>query len=562
MRLVHPAILSLQRFQANSTLRRVKRAFSTRRRSILSVVGIALAVVFLSNSVVSVIYRESLDPRRFQDTVPFALLTYSLWHVVRTAFKRPLVGMEWSPAEIEWVCAAPFSYRDQLIYRFASIMNAAVIKAIFFAFLMWPDLRQPWAGFTGLLLALLFIEFWRIGIEIMAWGMPERAYRFYRCATAALVVTFTMSVIVIGLCQPASWRFGSAHASLGLLRHLFDAAISMRSSLAIQALESPLHIFAEVIASESHIVASLAAAIAINVGMVWCVVQADRFFFELKMDQERRRYSERCEDLCITEESRDPLGPAISLPRIPFSGWPSVPLAWRQIQGANHYRASILFPLSVTGVLACLPVFVYRNPHHTLLNVAGALAFYSFLLLPTILKFDFRRDLDRLVILKSLPLRPLSIVIGQLAAPIGLATMYQMSVLLVVAVVRPIPWHLSAASLLLFVPLNALIFAIENLFFLWYPYRVQQEGILIFLRTVLTFTAKGLLFGATMLVTVLWTFGAGAVSHGIAYCGVRMDHRLIFAVGMWVILVASCVAAIYALARAFDRFDVSQDMPA
>ena len=42
--------------------------------------------------------------------------------------------------------------------------------------------------------------------------------------------------------------------------------------------------------------------------------------------------------------------------------------------------------------------------------------------------------------------------------------------------------------------MNVLVFALDNLIFLLYPYRMQQEGMEIFLRTMLTFTGKGLLF--------------------------------------------------------------------
>ena len=41
--------------------------------------------------------------------------------------------------------------------------------------------------------------------------------------------------------------------------------------------------------------------------------------------------------------------------------------------------------------------------------------------------------------------------------------------------------------------MNVLIFALDNIIFLLYPYRVQQEGLEIFLRTMLTFTGKGII---------------------------------------------------------------------
>ena len=71
-------------------------------------------------------------------------------------------------------------------------------------------------------------------------------------------------------------------------------------------------------------------------------------------------------------------------------------MAWRQAIGAHRHAGSLLLALVAPGVLACIPLLVHRDPKRALLDVVGALAFYSFLLLPAALKFDFRRDVDRL----------------------------------------------------------------------------------------------------------------------------------------------------------------------
>jgi hypothetical protein len=52
--------------------------------------------------------------------------------------------------------------------------------------------------------------------------------------------------------------------------------------------------------------------------------------------------------------------------------------------------------------------------------------------------------------------------------------------------------------MLVMIPLNVLVFGLDNLIYLLYPYRVQQEGLEIFLRTMLTFTGKGLLFAVAL----------------------------------------------------------------
>src|SRR5690606_2715790 len=112
----------------------------------------------------------------------------------------------------------------------------------------------------------------------------------------------------------------------------------------------------------------------------------------------------------------------------------------------------------------------------------------------------------------------------------------------------------------LMAPLNALIFAIDNLLYLLYPYRLNQEGIEIFLRTTLTFTAKGLIFGFGLLLTVGWSFQARRITmflpEGIG------EPALVFVTGSWLMLCLATAAAVRVLSRAYERFDPSQDVPA
>ena len=79
----------------------------------------------------------------------------------------------------------------------------------------------------------------------------------------------------------------------------------------------------------------------------------------------------------------------------------------------------------------------HRGCPIALLATAGTLAFYTFLLLPTAVRYDFRRDLDRMAMLKSLPISPAATVIGQTITPILIATVFQ-AIVLAFAIVAPI----------------------------------------------------------------------------------------------------------------------------
>ena len=220
-----------------------------------------------------------------------------------------------------------------------------------------------------------------------------------------------------------------------------------------------------------------------------------------------------------------------------------------------------MLSLSIPSVLAFLPVLTVDDPVMVLVHVVAALVFYSFLLLPTALKFDFRRDLDRMVVLKALPLPPFKVVAGQLATPVIISTLYQMSVLAIAMLIRPLPVGWVLAAMVLLIPLNVLIFALDNVIFLWYPYRLNQEGITVFLRTTLTFTAKGLVFGLALAITALWAFGARALSSSWQHLvGWAPSSAMVFAAGLIILIAVAALVSLVLATRAFSRFDVTWEM--
>ena len=558
--LIHPAIPFLLKKRRLAVLRRIGKSFSTPRRCLLSILGIVLACVWVGNALVSIVIREPLDPEMFQRAIPLGLLTYASWHVVRNAFRRPEVPIEWTPSEVEQLMGSPFSRVDRLVYRFATITNAVVIKALCFSILMLPDLSFWATGFYGALLGLLFVDLWKLLVEITAWGMTPRAYRFYRYGTAAVVGAFATSTLVLTFCTPNVWQFASTPAAFGILGEIFSSAASLRTTLVGQTFETPFLLFSNIVtASELSRTLGLLVLLgtAVVVSMFWLVYRVDCFASQLQQRLEQERYWSGIIETKIELQENTRL----RLPRMIRLFGPG-PLIWRQIKGAHNYRGSLFFALSVPAILACLPAFVYQSHFMIISNVVGALVFYSFILLPTALKFDFRRDLDRLVILKSLPLRPLIIVVGQLTTPVFIATTFQLFVLLLVSLFRPLPWEWIALSILLLLPLNVLIFAFENLIFLLYPYRIAQEGFAVFLRTTLTFTAKGLLFVLALVVMVAWAMSVGQLTQTINQAfQIACDQRMVFGIGVWLSIAAMSIFSILSVTRAFTQFDLSQDMP-
>ena len=237
-------------------------------------------------------------------------------------------------------------------------------------------------------------------------------------------------------------------------------------------------------------------------------------------------------------------------------------LAWRQLVGARRHWGSLLTAMIAPAFAACAACFVIADPEIALLVTAATLAFYTFLLLPTAIRFDFRRDLDRLAILKGLPIKPTAAVIGQVLAPVLIATLFQSVVLAIAVIARSLPAHQLIIAMLIMIPINVLVFGLDNMIYLLYPYRMQQEGLEIFFRTMLTFTGKGLLFALGLAAMAAWGFTAAALSHGMSnWTGVNVNSYALLAVGM--IAGPSLLAALvlYGLSRTYRDMDPIEDAP-
>jgi hypothetical protein len=207
-------------------------------------------------------------------------------------------------------------------------------------------------------------------------------------------------------------------------------------------------------------------------------------------------------------------------------------------------------------------MFLIEDPFTAFLATAGTLAFYTFLLLPTALRFDFRRDLDRLSALKVLPITPAAAVVGQTLAPVLIATLFQSAVLAFAIAVQSLPPHHFFMAMLVMIPTNVLVFGLDNLIYLLYPYRVQQEGLEIFLRTMLTFTGKGLLFAVGLAAMSAWGFAAAALTSGISQqMGSAIITYTVFIGGMTVGSTILASLVLYTLCRAYQNLNPIEDIP-
>jgi hypothetical protein len=175
-------------------------------------------------------------------------------------------------------------------------------------------------------------------------------------------------------------------------------------------------------------------------------------------------------------------------------------------------------------------------------------------LTPTI-AYDFRGDVDRMDMLKALPVAPAPIVVGQLVTPVMLIGGIQWLALAVIAVVTRRAEPLFGATAALVLPFNFLLIGIENLLFLWFPTRLGAS-------TPGDFQALGrqLLLMLAKVTGLTIACGSATLAGTLAFLLAGQSWLAALAAG-WATLTAFAVGLVPLIALAFRQYDVARDTP-
>ena len=564
----HPATVQLLWLQSRGRRRRIWRRFCQTRRLILSAIACVLAVVWLGNAAMTVWLRESASRETLRALISLGLALYAGWHVTKAAFFRPESPFDWSAGERELLAALPLRPRDLVAYQLASVTVTTFLKAALFTLLLLPDLRCVPLGFLGVVLAMMTLEMLRMTIEIATWGMSRATFLTFRAVVVSALATAGFTIGEVILRNGASGR--PINIGEGPFRPFLDILIQLNAS-AFGNAALPFQPLVDLILADNITttnaglaVAALATVAAIAIGVIVLYAVTVR---RMAIREKRHYRPAGATRRVLSGPPQIELGPLPSaaflrpLPCIPRWGG-SGALAWRQLIGARRHWGGLLTAMIAPAVFAGASCFVIADPFAAFLATTGTVAFYTFLLLPTALRFDFRRDLDRLTTLKSLPVTPAAVVIGQTLTPVLIATLFQCVVLTFAIIARSLPPHLLLMAMLVLTPLNVLVFGLENLIYLLYPYRVHQEGLEIFVRTMLTFTGKGLLFTVGLVVMSVWGFAASDVARAISpWTVVAINASALFTAGMIVGLFLLAAFVLYGLCRTYRNLDVVDDIP-
>ncbi len=488
----------------------------------------------------------SVDPKNVRRYGTLGLLAFCLMNLLFSMFER---ATYFPPAEVNFLFTGPFSRRGLLTYKIASNFARHFFSALFMTLVF----RQYWtwfvAAYLGIVFTLMFLQLFGMVAALVVTKIGAKAFNRQRKLFLLLLAALTLGSL------------------LPLGRQLLTASpgellAQVEQSPVIQIALSPLRWFVEAFISQRlwpDLIQWLALASAENAGLLLLVF----YLLDARYLEVAAAFSERF--FARIQLMRSGMGAIVprrsgrvrlSLPSLPW--WGGVgPIAWRQLTTASRNWGRLIL---LAFFFACMMSSLVVGAKATDEAVPIAPGFVALIMSMTIfltpaVPFDFRGDVDRMDILKSLPIRGFWLATGQLIAPVVLVTLIQWGVLALVQIVtgRVEPFLLGAAAVVL--PFNFLLFALENLLFLLFPTRLmpwtpgdfQMIGrhMLLFLGRIL---CLGLALGSAGLVGVLVYLAAGR----------SWPPALIAA---WLVLAAYAIGMIPLVALAFRKFDVSRDTP-
>jgi len=568
---MHPGLAKLLRLRLWAGLRRLVRGMRKPRNAAFGAIGMLMMVWWLGSILLSQAHtpqeppvRVKLSPEpvagrqahtpqepqepaveRFRTFFPPAMLALAVLQLFTAGGQRTV---HFSPAEVDFLFAGPFTRRQLLVYKLAITMPGAAVAGLMFSIVFLRYAHTWVAACVGFWLALVFSQL--LTMAFMLLGQTAGQYAFTRARKIALLAVVFLVGVALVLARVADPQ-----------ADLTELVRGMRDSVPGRAVLAPFTVFARTITAGTvfpELIGWGSLALAINAATLTLVLWLDVNYLEAETAASQALY-ERLQRMRRTGSALGSVRTARGrVPMLPWLGG-SGPILRKQLLRAVRSTPHFLIFAAVMAAAFALNLGVGRGgggggASHPMGAIFGLLFMLTFVALQ-MLNFDFRGDLDHFDWLKSLPIRPAALAAGQVAAPTLALTAIHLAVLACCAPFMPGSQGYLALAALFVLPCNAVLFGLENLLFLLFPARME-------LATAGSFQAMGRMIVLVFLkVLVAGVFAGVAVAlGGAAYLVSGGSWAAALGVA-WLTAAAMAIALLFPIAWAFRRFDVSADTP-
>lgn len=544
------ALLLLLRLRFYGALRRMGRKLGTARGLLLTLVGVAFLSIMILPSLFTKMPAEmaAVQAAGFRRFGPLGFLLYCIMILL---FSPGDKAFAFSPAEVSFLFPGPFGRKSLLAYKVGGNLILTCFGGLFFLWAFRQFWTNPIAGYIGTVMAFSFLQLFQVGVTVAGQAIGAKAATRRR-QLAVVIILAIMALVALSLGIKSL-----SEINLETLRNLENRPW-------VIALKAPFRPMVYTITAPRFwpdVPLWGSVSLLINAGLFFAILSLDAQYLEAAAAGSERFYAklERMRKGGPSVSSRRKNQVWKEMPSLPYLDGIG-PIFWRQLTTAVRDYARAVVPFAVSTLIAgfgiYLAVFVGNNDEARQGAVAGMGATIMGLsfALSMILTFDFRGDFERMEGLKTLPLRPSRIVLGQLATPWILLTggqFFGLALLMGGAKIVLTPLWVAA----LFLPfVNLLMLEIDNLIFLLFPSRPAVH------------TPGDVQVMGKIMVMMMFKFLVLGVSLGLAALVAVGSYFLIGMIGAlvvgWIILALAVVGFLPLMAMAFERFDVASETPA
>ncbi|MEO9517560.1 MAG: hypothetical protein ABJH45_15175 [Paracoccaceae bacterium] len=484
----------------------------------------------------------ALDRHAFSEQIrtfmPLGMLGMSLLTVVLTTGPT----FHFSSTEINFLFTGPFRRRDLIIYKFSAYVAGVTLSSALITPFALAQTGSALIAFIASLLTFIFIQL-NSAVIIMA-GQALEGGRLARLRYPAIALLFATVVATL------------LYAWITPDLSIFDLMSEFRHSWIGTIILLPYIVFAELFVAPSlfpELALWASLAVLINAVLLCAVIMLDARTTDRSL-KENARKSDRWErikqggSLWATERTE-----IRSIRQAPIFGGLG-PIAWRQAINAarNSFKITVVFlgvALSV-GPLASAVGIPATEPR-VLMFIYIFLGF----ILPRTLVCDFRGDLSRMEIYKTLPIAPWRICAGQLVAQVFIAYVIALAIIVSILVFED---GVTTSGALIFaafaLPLTVLIYAVENTMHLLFPIKLVPMG-----RADFEFLGRSLVEFIAKTIVILTAIAASAAVGLFTFKTIGTSFVLP-GLASWITLTFIGFLTLIAMQYAFRRFAVAENV--
>ena len=540
----HPALWMLMRLQWRGGFRQFRNSIKSTRGIIhlgfvVAMMAYGIASMYFAGMAISLTPQISSSLGKLQNDVPAVALFLFTAYVL--LFSTGDATVCFTPSEIAFLFPAPVSRMQLLSYKLLKSLFGIFGFSAMMTLFMPRNIAMAVPRMLSIAMTLSFLQLLTMNVAFARQVMQAKIHQSIRIVLGA--------VIGIGLLFAVAQILATTTTL-----DLADYATAIQRSPVALWLLWPFRIFVQAFNAERLLtyLPSASVVLFIDICLLTLAYRLDALSLEAALASSEkmaaRMKNMQAKGVWHAFASADSSIAGRRIPQLPFLAGLG-PVVWQQM--TTTFRSSSKLLVVIGGAVSIAAWIVYAvslkgdESSHMNGSIAGvvAMGYMSFLICLTM-----QNEIERVGFLKSLPIATISIVIGELLGFVVLLSFVQSLFFAGLAWFFPAfaIWLLSAMVLLL--PVNFVMFAVDKVVFYVYPTRLAKGAPGDFQKS-----GKQMIF---MMMKLLMLGAAIAVVAIAALPGALILHSPLIAVASAVIVLAiECSALTVLLVLAFDRFD-------